>query len=42
MRKLAALAALVVALVTATGASAAAHGQPSYQHHPGTSFADGH
>jgi hypothetical protein len=42
MRKLAALAALAFALVTATGANAAVNGQPGHHHGGGHSFSDGH
>ncbi|HZD87913.1 MAG TPA: hypothetical protein VE088_07905 [Gaiellaceae bacterium] len=43
MRKLAALAALALSLLTATGANAALHGPPSsHPAHGGWSFSDGH
>lgn len=44
MRKLAALAALALALLAATGANAAVHGHGSGPHQmlPGRSFSDGH
>lgn len=44
MRKLAALAALALALLSATGANAAvANGHGGlHQQHPGRSFSDGH
>lgn len=42
MRKLAALAALALTLLTATGANAAVHGMPPHQQNGGYSFSDGH